>query len=378
MNVSALRLRYAQMGSGLIDVMIGLVIGMLVMMVVYQVFQVSESQKRTTTSGSDAQTNAAFGLFLLGHDLSIAGNAFAAVAAPLDLSVVPPLEGCMLPLDAPMEPSPGMPPLPLLRPIPVVIHAGATASDPDSLTILYGGSSSLSTPVALLNNASVTTSSADSYQVLSPVGFSANDYIVAAQGSNCTLSIVKAAGIVVAGTGIATIAHTPVAGNLMTTYQATKASLVNLGKVGSMGRILYYVDPATRTLATQQLLPPAPNPTAVPVVADVITLKAQYGVDINNDGIVEWQKATDLWSSDALPSQPLAKIYQIQAIRIAIVTRSGQWEKDAVTGSKLRMFADSVDLQNAIELELTEPQQHYRYKVLESVVPLRNAIWNAS
>jgi type IV pilus assembly protein PilW len=379
MNTRARREWPGQLGAGLVDVLVGLVIGMLVMVVVYQVFQLSEGQKRTATSGSDAQTNAAYGLFLLGRDLSVAGNAFASVAKPLEISAPPPpLEGCAFPKDNPLEPAPGMPPLPMLRPIPVVIHAGATASDPDSLTVLYGGSGSLSTAVALLNNAIITTSSANSYQVLSPVGFSANDYIVATQPTgvpgvaNCTLSIVNAAGVTVAGTGIATIAHTPLAGNMATTYQATNASLVNLGQIGSMGRILYYVDPATRTLATQQMLPPVATPVAVPVIAEVITLKAQYGLDTNDDGIFEWQQATGAWSSASLPTQPLATIYQIQAVRVAIVTRSAQYERDPVTSGPLRMFDGSISM------NLTADQQHYRYKVLETVVPLRNAIWNAT
>ena len=363
MNAAPRKRRPEQSGAGLVDVMVGLVIGMLVMIVVYQVFQVSEGQKRTATSGSDAQTNAAYGLFLLGRDLSIAGNAIASMAAAIN--------SCAVPKDNPL--APGMPALPLLRPIPVVINAGATANDPDALTVFYGGSGSLSTSVAFLNNAAITSSSADPYQVLSPVGFSANDYIVATQGANCTLSIVKAGGVAVAATGIATIAHTPVAGNMATTYQAISASLVNLGQAGSLGRTLYYVDPVTRTLATQQMLPPVAVPTAVPVIAEVINLKAQYGLDNNNDGTVDiWQPATGAWSSANLPLQPLPTITQIQAVRVAIVTRSAQYERDLVTRGPLLMF------DNSVSMNLSADQQHYRYKVLESVVPLRNAIWNAT
>lgn len=355
-------MRPGQAGAGLVDVMVGLVIGMLVMLVVYQVFQSSEGQKRAVTSGSDAQSNAAYGLYLLGHDLSVAGNGIASVAGVLD--------GCALPKDNPL--AAGMPALPLLRPIPVVISAGATASDPDALTVFYGGSGSLSTPVAFLNTATIS-GTPDPYQVLSPVGFSANDYIVATQGANCTLSTVKAGGVAVAGTGIATIAHTYVAGNSATTYQAVNASLVNLGQTGSMGRILYYVDPATRTLATQQMLPPAAIPSAVPVIAEVVTLKAQYGLDTDNDGTVDiWQPATGVWSAANLPVQPLATISQIRAVRVAVVTRSVQYEKDPVTAGPLLMFDGSISM------NLTADQQHYRYKVLETAVPLRNAIWNAS
>ncbi len=148
-----------QVGVGLIEVMVSLVIGILTMLVVYQMFQANEGQKRTVTSGSDAQQNASYGIYVLGRDLSVAGNGIASSAVALD--------GCAL-----------------LRPVPVVIAAGATDKDPDTVNLFYGGSSSLSTPVALLNNATITPASAGPYQVGSPVGFSANDVIAAIQGSN--------------------------------------------------------------------------------------------------------------------------------------------------------------------------------------------------
>ena len=121
------------------------------------------------------------------------------------------------------------------------------------------------------------------------------------------------------------------------------------------------------------MLPPVAAPTAIPVVPDVVNLKLQYGLDTDNDGTVDtWQAPTGQWSPANLSLQPLATISQILAVRVAIVTRSAQYEKDAVTSGPLRMFDGSVSM------TLTADQQHYRYKVLETVVPLRNAIWNAS
>ena len=370
MNIRTPKARSEQVGFGLVEIMIGLVIGMLVMIAVYQIFAVSEGQKRTVTSGSDAQSNAAYGLFLLARDLSIAGNGIASSAAALD--------GCALPTDNPL--APGMPALPLLRPIPVVINAGATATDPDALTVFYGASGALSTPVAIQNNVTITGSTATALQVSSPVGFSPNDYVVVTQGANCTLTTVKTGGVTYFNGPppntpyvYTSVAHTPVAGNLATTYlYAASASVVNLGQAGSLGRVGYYVDPATASLVTQQMLPPVAVPAAVPVVADVVNLKAQYGLDTDNDGTVDtWQEATGAWSSANLPLQPLATISQIRVVRVAIVTRSAQYEKDPVTSGPLLMFDGSVSM------NLTADQQHYRFKVLETAVPLRNAVWNA-
>jgi type IV pilus assembly protein PilW len=345
--------RREQRGVGLVETVIGLVIGLLMVLVIFQVYQVHEGQKRTVTGGSDAQQNAGYGLFLLGRDLSMAGNAIAASAAALD--------GCAL-----------------LRPVPVVITAGATDGDPDTVTVLYGGSSSLSTPVAFLNNAAITSpTSAGPYQVPSPVGFSPNDVIAAVQGTTCTLSTINTGGVTVSSaTGIATISHTPIAGNMSTTYNAVNASLVNLGPGPSVGkdaavrRVIYSVDPATNTLRSQNRLPV--DGAVNTVVSDVVNLKAQFGLDTDGDNTVDtWQAATGPWSAVNLATQPLATLLQMRAVRIAIVTRSPYYEQDPVTSGPLLMFDGTVSM------PLTADQEHYRYKVFETIVPLRNAVWNA-
>ena len=350
-------------GVGLIEIMVGIVIGMLIVLMIFQIYLVTEGQKRTITSANDAQENASYGLFLLGQDLAGAGNVISATIPPLK---TPALSGCAM-----------------LRPIPVVIAAGATDNDADSLTVFFGGSGSLSTPTAFLNNALVSTSPPGVYQVLGPVGFSPNDLIAAVQGTNCTLSTINAGGVAVAAsTGIATIAHTLTAtpgNNGSATYNATSALLVNLGQGDRFGRTLYSVDSANSTLRTQSLLP-AVLP-ATPVASNVVNLKAQFGLDTDGDGRVDtWQSATGNWSSVNLPLQAMAPDLtypwqQIRAVRVAIVTRSEKYETDAVTPGPLGSFCSPAPC--AVSMTLTADQQHYRYKVLETIVPLRNAVWNA-
>ena len=42
-------------GIGLIEILVGIVISMLLVLMIYQVYEISEGQKRTITSASDAQ-----------------------------------------------------------------------------------------------------------------------------------------------------------------------------------------------------------------------------------------------------------------------------------------------------------------------------------
>jgi len=342
--------RSSQCGVGLIEVMISIVIAMLLVLVIYQVYELSESQKRTITAGSDAQQSASFGLHVLARDISVAGNGIASAAGALD--------GCAI-----------------LRSIPVLIEAGATDADPDAITVLYGGSSSLATAVPFMQNSSV-----NSYVVRGPVGFSPKDVIAAVDGTKCTVSTIDDGGVAVdATTGFSTLALTPVAGNLGATYSAVTSLLVNLGPVASMGRIAYTVDTTGHALRTQKQLPT--NDPVNPLVSDVVNLKVQYGLDNNCDGTITWQPATGAWSFANVPTLPLATpvpcvapappaLQQIRAVRIAIVTRSTQYEKDAVTPGPLTMF------DGAVSMTLAVADQHYRYKILETIVPLRNALWN--
>jgi hypothetical protein len=58
--------------------------------------------------------------------------------------------------------------------------------------------------------------------------------------------------------------------------------LFNLGQATRVQRVRYYVDPATSVLYSQNLLRPDLPP--VPLASGVINLKAQFGIDTDNDG----------------------------------------------------------------------------------------------
>ena len=67
--------------------------------------------------------------------------------------------------------------------------------------------------------------------------------------------------------------------------------------------------------------PPDPSVWA-PVATGVVGLKAQYGKDTNFNGTI------DAWNAD----QPAgAARAQVVALRLAVVVRSGQYEKEEVT-----------------------------------------------
>jgi type IV pilus assembly protein PilW len=166
--------------------------------------------------------------------------------------------------------------------------------------------------------------------------------------------------------------------------------VVNLGQAASTGRIAYTVDTTSHVLRTQNLLPTAGLASPAPVVNDVVNLKAQYGVDTNCDGVLTWEPPTGTWSAanvQALPATGcvpgVPSLRQIRAVRIAIVTRSTQYEKEPIVAGtppgmadgKIGMFCEPAPT-CAFTMTLSADDQHYRYRVLETSIPLRNALWN--
>ena len=102
MSTSERSLMRLNRGVGLIEVMISIIIAMLLVLVIYQVYEISEGQKRTITAGSDAQQNASYGLYALGRDLAMAGNGIASAHGRLhDLPLPGPAARSLRPIPGP-------------------------------------------------------------------------------------------------------------------------------------------------------------------------------------------------------------------------------------------------------------------------------------
>ena len=63
-----------QRGISLIELMVGVVIGLIAILVIYQTFAVAEGVKRQTISAGDAQRTGLVAMYLLGSELGNAGS----------------------------------------------------------------------------------------------------------------------------------------------------------------------------------------------------------------------------------------------------------------------------------------------------------------
>ncbi|MDP2694617.1 MAG: prepilin-type N-terminal cleavage/methylation domain-containing protein, partial [Gallionella sp.] len=124
--------RHHNTGFSLVEIMVGMVIGLISTIIVMQVFATFEGQKRTTTGGSDAQTNGGVGLYTLERDMRMAGYGFAdatgcALASSFNGTALAPL---------------------VLAPVTITDGAGGL---PDSITVLSGNKSSWSVPIRVIS-----------------------------------------------------------------------------------------------------------------------------------------------------------------------------------------------------------------------------------
>ena len=116
-----------------------------------------------------------------------------------------------------------------------------------------------------------------------------------------------------------------------------------------------------------------------PITYGIVSLQAQYGKDTTLSG------TANTWDTTTLTG---ANVAQVTMIRLALVARSSQCEKTVVTGGATGAPAPvwNVDATGttAANIDVSKASgnstcgtnwQYYRYKTVQSIVPLRNLIW---
>jgi type IV pilus assembly protein PilW len=377
--------RNAQHGFTLIELMIGVLIGLFASLAVTQVLVTFEGQKRTTVSGSDAQVNGALALDALNRAVQWAGYGFGANQGALGCrinrnyaaSVTTDLATAMTAATIEGTMASGTFPTVLA---PLVISAGA-AGMPDTIAVLASGKRNFSLPLRVVSPGSTATAFplSNTLGVEGPMTdtggaqITSGDLLVAVIDgvANCDLFQVTAAPAAsVAPRGNGSNWNT---GALANAY-LDGHYVVNLG--APVHRVYSVV---SNSLRMNSLGIDAGNGApaysgANEMFPGVVSIKANYGKDTNADGSV------DLW--DNVTPTTNAGWRQLMAVRMAVVTRSAQFEKDIVTttcptwlGASVRV-PDSPSACGSYPNAADEDWKHYRYKVFETVMPLRNLLWN--
>ncbi len=355
-----------QTGFSLVEIMVGLVIGLLVTLVIMQVFTVFEGQKRSTTGSADAQTNGSIALYTIQRDVQMAG-----FGLPVFDTVNPPLR---------CDPSPtvdhdGDAATPNIDMFPLSITDGGTAAGAsDDVAIRYSLTPTGGIPIRLLN-------AANPVAVDNNLGCQNGDIVMVSQGASCVMTRVNEDDAdLIADTTHITLASTP------------PAPPLNIGSsLACMGNWNQF----TYTIANNQLQRnDASSAVLTPIITGIVNIQVQYGISAtaDNNQVTRWVNATNTnsdgidWRSTAT-TPTVANRNRIKAIRIAVVARNGLMEKTNVTASCSSITAatptglcawegSAASPAPTIDLSNDADWQRYRYRVFETIIPLRNMIWS--
>jgi type IV pilus assembly protein PilW len=371
-----------QAGFTIVELMVGVLVGLIATVVMFQVFAISEGQKRTTTGAGDAQQNGVASVFQIERDARMAGYGLSYNQ----------MLGCVVNAwneDANAAFS--------FRMAPFLITDGGV--NPDTITFAFGDSRAFTSPEKL--NQDMAGPSVP-FRVYNRFGFSLGDLVIAVEDAKpCTLYQVSALpGI----PNIDNIGHLP--GSYLDPQGVTRSTSYNRtggvppgttyaqwnrttrkgGRLINLGQnptIVTYGVANNQLIATDGLIPGS----APVVISDgIVNFQVQYGFDANGDGNITGNLSTavlnpalgDQWA-DALPAAPTTAMFQgIVAVRFAIASRSMTPEKP-VAGACTATPAAPMWLAKGVPIDVTGGAidwMCYRYRVFEITVPARNIAWS--
>lgn len=382
-------------GFTLVELMVGVLIGLIGTVVIFQVFAVSESQKRTTTGGSDAQQNGVFGLFQIERDVRMAGYGLNHMA----------LLGCQI--NGWYEPGAAAISFKL---VPVEIINGA-AGAPDQIRLAFGNSDLFMAPAQLIQT---MPNSSAVYKVNNRFGFNPGDLVVAAQdGKACTLAqatnipgggnsdnVVHNSGNYKNQDGANVPADYNRPGGLPAPndikYDAWNPATNSGGRLYNLGAaptVVTYSIQNNQLVATNSLTPGVAG--AVAALADgVVQLQAQYGYDGNGDGRVASNSPSvvnvtiggnaDQWADNMPVGATPADWARVIAVRLVITARSMTPERPnpatglcETTAASPKWITPAPPLGIDLDVSIADPVNWkcYRYRTFEVMVPVRNMVW---
>jgi len=323
--------------------MVGMVIGLLGIIVIMQMYSVFEQQKRTTTSGDEAQNSGAIALHGMQRHLRQSGYGISAYNL-IGCNVVLPT-GNTIPL-APV----------IINPAAAIIPAGD--ANTDTLLVAYGNSNGSTEGDTITQQTDNTH-----YQVTAPAAFSSGARVIAepeTRPAPCVLRLDSVNGNPTATTVAVTLGQADVSNGRL--FNLGLAPWIRAYRIhnGNLTECDYRVNNCSA--ATEAFW--------VPIASDIVSLRAQYGRDTVTPApagrasyVVNTYDQTTPTTNCGWARAP--------AVRIALVARGVARGTVATTAAPT--WAGSAD--TPIVLTADTNWQRYHYKVFETTVPLRNVTW---
>lgn len=340
-------------GIGLVDLMVGLAIGLIAMLVILQVTVLFESRRRSTTGIADAQMNAASAILMMSRELRISGQG---LGPPASL-------GCDIVHDKPR--------LGALSLQPVTIINGNQGT-PDRVRILASGSPQIISPATLIAD---HPADAGSMHLDSTLGIAPRHQMLLYEpGKKCTLLEVTTIPV-----GAYRADHKSLSAEGRPAY-ATGTKAINLGPL----RFTEFFVDANDYLQLNRYIVASDQWQSAAMASEVVSLQAQYGFDTQT-GSPASTRVTH-WSDTMIDADgngvagDTDDLRRLIAIRVALVVRSAERSDQGCNAPVPQWMAGdvttgSLQLTN-ISLDHVSEWRCFRYRVLQTEIPLRNLLWS--
>ncbi len=345
-------------GSSLIEILVGLVIGLVAAIVILQMLALSEQRKRTTTSAGESQSDGVIAFYQMQRDIGQAGYGFTALNlfnCNTTWTVGGTAIGTAIPL-APVTVNPGT----------AIIPAGDANSD--TVLVMYGNSGNEPQGNVIYSQIGPV------YTMQMPAAFAQNDRVIALPAAGC-VNPPLALDTVTATAALNVSVATGAAG-------VTSGTLYDLGP----GPILlaYAVRGGNLTVCDYSLIDCGASANVndktkwVSIASNIVSLKAQYGRDTLTAVPLVATPPTYAKVDTYDQTTPAGNCAwtRVIALRLALVARNSQIDNDptlVTINQNPPVWAGSAG--DPIDLSANAGWQHYRYKVFQSVVPIRNVAW---
>ncbi|MFA9218276.1 MAG: PilW family protein [Sphingomonadaceae bacterium] len=388
-------------GFSVVELMVSVVIGMLALLFATRLVVTGENNKEAALGGSDAMQNGMLALYSMSNDAGQSGwglNDTLVNGCPTSFTDSAGYQLASLTVN-------GAPATPMA---PVLIQSNGAA--PDQITMYTGTSAaavgSLKTTTAIAAGATTIATTTKS-----PYGFAVGDVLLVAPepatAANANCSIVQMSGTLpptnddtlTIGAGAA-FRFNPGAG-IANSYLASGARVFNLGPATRLAFHTWSLNNGVLRLRSTDLAGAAAQPASV--IDNIVSIKAQYGFDTRvvagtynpapapaGNGMVVTQWSGPLIDADGngITGGP-GDFQRIVAVRLAVVARSKRTEKPNSSGACTattalpQVFAAAAPATVAavpmtVNVATTSDPidwKCYRYRVFETIVPLRNTQW---
>jgi type IV pilus assembly protein PilW len=373
--------RRNQAGFTLAELLVALVTGMVVVLGVTIMLVRFEGGRRTLTSMNSTSTGGAYASYMLDRTLRSAGSGFVQGWREA--------LGCELRAmraGAAVLPRPTNFPAPFttvpttLRLAPLIAFAGAGTDSSDVLMVATGASGLGEAPLRVLPGSSANS------QLLIPatVGMRGNDLVlVAEEGMACMLQQVSpgfAGGADQLLTFGGTYAAAAMGGQQLADMGVTQTAWVSaLGNTtGNLPSLRLLGVGANNTLVSHDVLRLDGTDAINPEADGVVDMRVRYGVDTNDDGILDnWVTPADAgWTAAELMAGTAAaqtQLRRIIAVQVGLVMRNPVLERNNVAPATLELFS-SLPTALRHSHAISTANRLYRHRTVEVTVPLRNVL----